>query len=404
MGATGVKRVTAAWPVLQVRGLRVSYHTDQGVLRVVDGVDLDVLRGEIFGIAGESGCGKSTVVEAILRLVRPPGRIEEGEILLRPTPGDRRSDGRASLPPDQDGAAEPGVATGGGIATGAAIDLLRLPTEAMRRMRWRALAYVPQGSMNALNPVLRVREQMLDCMLDHDAGSLASCEARLPELLRGVGLSPDVLSAFAHQLSGGMRQRVIIAASIALDPEIVIADEPTTALDVHAQRLILQTMRRIRARAGVTMVFVSHDLAVHAELVDRLGVMYAGQVVEVAPIAEVFHDPLHPYTRGLVQSLPQIGGRRRRLRGIPGLAPSPLHWPQGCRFHPRCPYAFARCRERMPTLRPTGDGRQVACHLYEPEEAARLADARAAAAEGGAEGARLQVDADAEAGGVVRGR
>ncbi len=366
--------MTDAVPVLSVRDLHVCYHTAQGPFPVVDGVDLDVMPDEIFGIAGESGCGKSTVVEGILRLVRTPGRIEAGSVRFLSRRGD------AARAPDD----------GGAPLAPNAVDLLALDGEAMRRMRWRSLAYVPQGSMNALNPVLRVREQMIDCMADHGAGDRAACEGRLPELLQAVGLSSSVLAAYPHQLSGGMRQRVIIAASIALHPEVVVADEPTTALDVHAQRLILQTMQKIRRQFGVAMIFVSHDLAVHAELADRLGVMYAGQVVEIAPIATIFAHPGHPYSWGLVHSLPQIGGQRRRLYGIPGLAPSPLHWPTGCRFHPRCPYAFDRCRQSPPPLRPTGDGHSVACHLYDPEESERLQQAEAAMRAGGAGGARLR--------------
>lgn len=367
--------MAATAPVLSVRDLNVCYHTPQGPFHVVDGVNLDVMPDEIFGIAGESGCGKSTVVEGILRLVRTPGRIEAGSVRFLGRP-------RGAVAAQ----GEYGVAA---MARNA-VDLLTLNSEAMRRMRWKSLAYVPQGSMNSLNPVLRVREQMIDCMSDHDAGDRATCEERLPGLLQAVGLSSSVLAAYPHQLSGGMRQRVIIAASIALNPEVVVADEPTTALDVNAQRLILQTMQKIRRQFGVAMIFVSHDLAVHAELADRLGVMYAGQLVEIAPIDAIFTNPGHPYTWGLVHSLPQIGGQRRRLYGIPGLAPSPLHWPPGCRFHPRCPYAFDRCRQSPPALRQTGDGQSVACHLYDPGETPRLAQARAAMRAGGAGGARLR--------------
>jgi peptide/nickel transport system ATP-binding protein len=333
--------------LLEVEGLRVSYPLPRGTLRVVDGFSMSVRPGELFGIAGESGCGKSTVVEACLRLLRPPGRIASGRVVLRLT-----------------GWAGPGRAE---------VDVTALDPRGLRRLRWAYAAYVPQGSMNALNPVLRIREQMVDGMVDHGAGTPRACAARVPELLRAVGLAPEVADLFPHQLSGGMRQRVIIATAMALRPQILFADEPTTALDVTAQRMVIQTLRDIRDRFGVGIVFVSHDLAVHAELVDRLAVMYAGQLVEVGAIRDVFRRPLHPYTLGLLASLPRIGGVRRRLFGIPGLAPSPLAWPPGCRFHPRCPLAWERCRREPPPWRPTAEGRGVACHLYDPGEASRLA-------------------------------
>ncbi len=349
-----------AAPALVVHGLKVYYHTSRGPFRVVDGVQLELEQDEILGIAGESGCGKSTVVEGILRLVAPPGRIEAGRVLLY---GNRAE----------------------------AVDVLSLAEEAMRRIRWTRLAYVPQGSMNSLNPVLRVREQMLDAMLDHGARSRSECLDRIPILLRAVGLTPSTAEMHPHQLSGGMRQRVVIANSISLNPEVVVADEPTTGLDVHAQRQVLETLLRVRREHRVAMIFVSHDLAVHAQLVDRLVVMYAGQVMEIGPVVPMFRDPRHPYSLGLVASMVRIGGPRRRLFGIPGLAPSPLEWPGGCRFHPRCPYAFDRCREVVPVLQPLEPGRWAACHLYAEGLTDRLAQARREMLAGpAATGARLQ--------------
>ena len=340
--------MTDAVPVLSVRDLHVCYHTAQGPFPVVDGVDLDVMPDEIFGIAGESGCGKSTVVEGILRLVRTPGRIEAGSVRFLSRRGD------AARAPDD----------GGAPLAPNAVDLLALDGEAMRRMRWRSLAYVPQGSMNALNPVLRVREQMIDCMADHGAGDRAACEGRLPELLRAVGLSSSVLAAYPHQLSGGMRQRVIIAASIALHPEVVVADEPTTALDVLNQRLVIDILRDLNETLGVTIVFATHDLAVAAELATRAAVMYAGAIVERGGIDDIFYgEDRHPYVVGLIKAIPRVRGDEPDAAAIPGHVPDLSDLPSGCRFEPRCGLAGLRCRQKEPELLVVSDRHEVACHV-----------------------------------------
>jgi peptide/nickel transport system ATP-binding protein len=338
-------------PLLQVEDLRVHYASTAGPYRVVDGSSLTVNRHELFGLAGESGCGKSTLVEGILRLIKPPGYVPSGRLLFSlPEAGELRR-----------------------------VDLMRLSTKQLRALRWRHISYVPQGSMNSLNPVMRIGDQIIDGMVAHGVRAEAARQ-RVPELLELVGLRPELAHLFPHELSGGMKQRAIIAAAVALNPQLVVADEPTTALDVNVQRVVLQTLAHLRRALGVAIIIVSHDLPVHAQLVDRMAIMYAGRVVEVGGVQAVFQSPLHPYTRGLVASIPRIGGPRERLPGIPGVAPSPLSWPLGCRFHPRCPYAMEVCRRVEPVLTEVSPGQHVvagqpltvnpgqstACHLFTP--------------------------------------
>jgi peptide/nickel transport system ATP-binding protein len=323
---------------MNIRDVRISYATTGGEAKVVDGVDLSIRRDEIFGLAGESGCGKSTLVEGLLRLIKAPGFVKAGSALFYPT---------------QD-VARPAEA----------LDVLQISATEMRKLRWKQIAYVPQGAMNALNPVLRIGAQIVDAIVAHSPASRAEATARMLEQLRLVGLPPEIANHYPHELSGGMKQRVTIASSVSLAPAMLLADEPTTALDVNIQRVILQELKEIRERLGLTIVYVSHDLAVHAELADRMGIMYAGSVMEVGSTLEVFKQPLHPYTQGLITSIARIGGPRKRLQGIPGLAPSPLAWPGGCKFHPRCPFAMEHCKHQLPVLRDAGGGRLVACHLY----------------------------------------
>jgi peptide/nickel transport system ATP-binding protein len=332
--------MTGSETLLSVRDLTVDYATVRGVARAVDGVSLDVHRGEIVGIAGESGCGKTTLTSAILRLTRPPGRVTSGSISLFPR----------------------------GLAP---IELLGATGEALRAVRWRHLAYVPQGSMNALNPVMRVGDQFEDAIVHHDGGSAERMPDRIAHLLDLVGLGTHVARMYPHELSGGMRQRAIIAMAIALEPDLVVADEPTTALDVNVQRVIIQTLREMRDRLAMSLLVVTHDMAVHAQLADRVAVMYAGKIVEDAPVQAVFHRPKHPYVRRLIGAIPRVGGVRARLDGIDGAAPSPLAWPSGCRFHARCDEALPQCSVHVPELVSTesddGSGRdavKVACHLH----------------------------------------
>jgi peptide/nickel transport system ATP-binding protein len=335
------KKTAIGSPLLDIADLKVYYKTVDGVAKAVDGVNLTIKRGEILGIAGESGCGKSTLTMALLRLIQAPGYIAGGSILF--------------YPQDQ-----------------APIDLLQLGGEQLRSVRWRNLAYLPQGSMNSLNPVLRIRDQFVDVMLEHSTMDKREAQQRIPELLSRVNLEPYVARMYPHELSGGMKQRVTLAMAIALNPDLLVADEPTTALDVHVQRIIIQMLAKLRDELGMTVIVVTHDMAVHAEMVDRVAVMYAGGLVEVGDVRQIFKEPQHPYTRGLISSIPRVGGERARLEGISGNTPSPRNWPPGCRFHPRCAYAMPLCSQETPTLlqvthvqdRETLQSPLVACHLY----------------------------------------
>jgi oligopeptide/dipeptide ABC transporter ATP-binding protein len=330
--------------VIDVRGLRVEYATPQGPLQAVRGVDLTLRRGQVLGIAGESGSGKSTLAYAIARLLRAPGRVVGGQVLYRPRAGGS-----------------------------AWVDVLKLSPEELRRFRWERLSLVFQAAMNSLNPVLTIRSQLVDTLATHrpETAPAARLE-RAAELLELVGIDRGRLSAYPHQLSGGQRQRVMIAMALALDPEVVIMDEPTTALDVVVQREILSRLVRLRERLGITVVFITHDLSLLAEIADTIAVMYAGQVVEHGPARSLTRSPSHPYTAALLASFPSLHGRRRDLHGIRGVPPDLRMLPAGCPFHPRCPEAVAACAERVPLLAPAGGGRQVACLLREPSAVARL--------------------------------
>ncbi len=313
-------------PILTVEDLRVYYKSIYGDVKSVDGVSFSVSPREVFGIAGESGCGKSTLVEGVLRVIVPPGYIKTGKILYKNT------------------------------------DLLSLKDEELRRLRWGELSYIPQGSMNSLNPVLRVEEQMVDAITSHTDTPKEEAREMAIARLKEVGLPVEVARMYPHELSGGMKQRVIIATSILLKPSLVVADEPVTALDVVVQKGVLQSIANLRDNYGITVIFVAHDLAAHAEIVDRLVIMYAGEIAEIGSVYDVFEDPLHPYSKLLVAAIPSI--EKDVVEGIPGLAPSPLNWPTGCRFHPRCPYAMPICSEEDPSLKEMKQGRHVACHLY----------------------------------------
>jgi peptide/nickel transport system ATP-binding protein len=333
--------------LLDMDDVRIWYTTVVGEARVVDGVDVAIYRNEVFGLAGESGCGKSTLVEGMLRLIKKPGYVKSGSALF---------------------------SRGGEAAhAGAPVDLLSVPMAEMRRLRWRDIAYVPQGAMNSLNPVMRIEEQITDAIIEHSAMTKAEAREKMRERLDMVGLPPSVARMYPHELSGGMKQRVTIACSVTLQPALLVADEPTTALDVNVQRVILQELKEIREKLNLTIVYVSHDMAVHAEMADRMGIMYAGAMMEVGTTVEIFKDPLHPYTQGLIRTIPDIAKARVRVEGIPGLAPSPMSWPEGCRFNPRCSFARDICRREEPRCVPLGaftrgartvEGRRVACHMY----------------------------------------
>ncbi|MGC4105781.1 MAG: ABC transporter ATP-binding protein [Thermomicrobiales bacterium] len=340
-------RVVGELPLLQLKDLDVHFITPRGTARVVDKANLTLRHNEIVGIAGESGSGKTTLVEAILQIIRFPNRVTAGQVLFS-------HDGKEQ------------------------IDLMKIGERQMRQLRGRHIAYVPQGSMNSLNPVARIGDQIVDGMVDHGVNE-REARAKVPSLLAKVGLDGKVAKLYPHELSGGMKQRVIIAIAIAMEPSLIVADEPTTALDVNVQRLILETLLTLRDELNVAIMIVSHDLPVHAQLVERIGIMYAGQIVETGDIRSTVKQSLHPYTNGLMRAIPAIGGSRERLQGIRGATPSPLAWPEGCRFHNRCPRAMDICERVMPILAEVEPGereiadesiaevipdRLVACHLY----------------------------------------
>jgi oligopeptide/dipeptide ABC transporter ATP-binding protein len=314
--------------VLQVQDLRVYYHTPSGPVKAVDGVNFSLRKGERFGLVGESGSGKSTTAWAIMRMIKPPGMIEGGMIRLGDTV------------------------------------LSELSENEIRKVRLANLALVPQGAMNSLNPVMRIKDQILDGIRFHQDGEIKPAILdRLPELLATVGLRPNVLNLYPHELSGGMKQRVCIAIAISLGPKLIIADEPTSALDVVVQRQIMQTLSNVQKRLGASILLVGHDMGLMAKFVDRIGVMYGGKLVEVGPVRDIFKDPLHPYTQLLISSLPSLNAKGV-LRGIPGTPPSLLAPPSGCVFHPRCPKAFPQCIVDIPAPREIRPERWVSCHLY----------------------------------------
>ena len=314
--------------LLDVTGLTVRHRGNA----IVDGVDLTLAPGEALGLAGESGCGKSTTALSLMRLL-PPALVQEGAIALRP-PGEE----------------EP-------------INIDRRTERGMQLVRWRHVSLVFQGAMNSLDPVQRVERQIASAIRLHEPRAKpGDVKARVAELLGTVGLPARVARAYAHELSGGQRQRVMIALALACRPSLVIADEPTTALDVVMQAQILELLERLRAELGLALILISHDLSVLAETCDRIAVMYAGRIVETGPVDAVFSSPQHPYTKRLLASLPVIGGSRTLATPIPGGPPDPADAPTGCSFRPRCPYAAERCSE-TPALREVAPAQSAACHF-----------------------------------------
>ena len=325
-------RVVSADPVLTIDDLRVYFDTRRGVVKAVDGVSFTLRKGERFGLVGESGSGKSTTILGVMRLLQEPGRIAGGSITLH--------------------------------ADDEQIELTALAPEAMRRRRLSDISLIPQGSMNSLNPVRRIADHFRDSIQAHDRAMRdREIEARMEELLRMVGLKPSVARLYPHELSGGMKQRVCIALSICLSPRVIIADEPTSALDVVVQRRVMQTLATVQERVGASVILVGHDMGLLAQFADRLGVMYAGKLVEVGPIRDIFANPLHPYTRLLIESLPTLE-RRGVFQGVPGLPPSLLSPPEGCLFAPRCPSRMDICTQRVPPLIEVEPEHWAACHLH----------------------------------------
>ena len=316
-------------PLLELRDLVVEYGTDRGAVTAVNGVSLAIRPGEIVGLAGESGCGKSTIANAILQVLRPPGRIAGGEIVFR---------GR---------------------------NLVGLPPSELRQIRWRHIAMVFQSAMSSLNPVTRIEDQFVDMFRAHQKISKRFATMKAAELLEVVGIDRDRLRSYPHELSGGMRQRVVIAMAMALGPELLLLDEPTTALDVIVQREILQQLEELQREMGFAVLFITHDLSLLVEFSDRIAIMYSGDIVEEAEAAELFARPAHPYTAGLMASFPPLSGELTTMTGIPGNPPDLHNPPTGCRFHPRCPAARRQpCHLEMPALRALDSPKhQIACHF-----------------------------------------
>jgi peptide/nickel transport system ATP-binding protein len=314
---------------LDVKNLQVSYHTPRGKVRAVNGVSFFLRPSEKLGLVGESGSGKTTTALSLMRLIQEPAVIEGGEVWL---------DGK---------------------------DLMSLDEEEMRRTRFADIALIPQGAMNSLNPMMKVGEQLRDTIKAHMEGeSRTNIDARIIEKLASVELRSDVMEAYPHELSGGMKQRVCIAMGILLSPKVIIADEPTSALDVVVQRQVMETLGRVQQEIGASVILVGHDMGLMAQFVDRVGVMYGGKLVEVSPVRDIFKDPLHPYTQLLIASLPTLQ-TKGITKGIPGLTPSLLTPPPGCMFHPRCPKAMSHCSVEIPPLQEVKPDRWVACHLYD---------------------------------------
>ncbi len=337
--------------VLDIRDLHVDYGFDATPSHVLKGVDLQLRRGEILGLAGESGCGKSTLAYAATRLLPPPGIITGGQAIFTGRDGET-------------------------------FDILQLSDADLQRTRWEQTAIVFQGAMNSLNPVHRIGDQIVDGILAHrpHVGRRAARD-RARELLDLVGIARDRVRDYPHQLSGGMRQRAMIAMALALDPQLLIMDEPTTALDVVMQRQIIARIMKLREELDFSVIFITHDVSLLIEMADRIAIMYAGEIVEEAAANDVYRRPRHPYSKALLSSFPPLRGPRRSLQGIPGSPPDLSRAVVGCPFAPRCPYVFDRCRVQDPRLlHPTVGGRGpedrvVACHLHDPGTEAEPAPA-----------------------------
>ncbi len=314
--------------LLEINNLCVDYVSPNGIARAVNNVSLTIAPGETLGIAGESGCGKSTVAFAITRLHKAPGVIPEGEIIYN---------GR---------------------------DILKMSDKELRDCRWNDVSIVFQSAMNSLNPVITIGEQLTDVILAHKKVTIKEAIAKAKELLGVVGIHGDRLKSFPHQLSGGMRQRVVIAIALALEPKLIIVDEPTTALDVVVEREILNELYDLKEKYGFSILFISHDLSLMGEIADRIGVMYAGNLVEIGDAKTVFSKPSHPYTKGLIASFPTIHGPKERLYGIPGDPVNLLRLPTGCNFQDRCSECMEICKKDDPILTQLDVDYQVACHKF----------------------------------------
>ncbi|HVM72414.1 MAG TPA: ABC transporter ATP-binding protein [Anaerolineales bacterium] len=305
----------------------MAYLTTRGPVKAVDGVSIAIQPGEVVGLAGESGSGKSTIAHAILRILHPPALITGGQAIY---------EGQ---------------------------DILEMDDTELGQFRWNKISIVFQSAMNALNPVMKIRDQLTDVMRKHGISRLEADE-RAATLFDLVGIEPRRLDAYPHQLSGGMRQRAVIAIALALNPPLLIMDEPTTALDVVVQKDILKQIATLREKLGFSILFITHDLSLLVEISNNIAIMYAGEIVERAPARELFEYPMHPYTLGLMNSFPSISGAKHKLAGIPGSPPDLVAPPTGCRFHPRCPKAMPICSKTVPEKKSISSGHSVSCHLF----------------------------------------
>ncbi|WP_413112686.1 ABC transporter ATP-binding protein [Thaumasiovibrio sp. DFM-14] len=315
-------------PLISIRNLCVDYITDAGDVRAVNDVSFDIGKGEVFGLAGESGCGKSTVAFSLMQLHKPPAFITGGEVIF---------EGR---------------------------DILKLTPNQVSDFRWKEMSMVFQSAMNALNPVLTMEEQFCDVIMRHTSMTREQAKRRAEGLLEIVDIHPSRLRDYPHQFSGGMRQRLVIAIALALNPKMIIMDEPTTALDVVVQREILQKIYALKEEFGFSILFITHDLSLMVEFSDRIGIMYSGQLIEVAPSKQILETPYHPYTEGLGNSFPPLTGPKTRLTGIPGNPLNLLEIPEGCRFQARCSKAHDACFSKATQLQQIEPGRLSNCHLF----------------------------------------
>ena len=315
----------AASPILQVKDLTMHYQTRQGTVKAVDGISFELARGEVLGLVGESGCGKTSIAVTLMKLLPDNALIVKGQVLL---------DGQ---------------------------DLMTMDDTTLRKYRWRRISMIFQAAMNSLDPVHRVGDQIIEAIEAHDMiTTMTEARATVDRLFRLVGLDPGLTDRYPHEFSGGMRQRAVIAMALACQPDVIVADEPTTALDVIVQDRILRQIKEIQTDLNMSMIYITHDIAVVAEITDRIGVMYAGKLVELGSTADVFERPIHPYTKALLSVFPSIRGEKRPLATLGGEPPNLIDPPTGCRFHPRCPYATAICQQEEPPV-VVRDGHWAAC-------------------------------------------